>query len=77
MYFTTHDLQEKELEVYFEVTTIPSLLVRSLGDEVGVYIEYYVECQILVDYKSVSRGCKEVVEAYGSGDWGFEISIWT
>ena len=57
------------LEFYFEVTTIPSLLVRSPGDEVGVYIEYYVECQILVDYKSVSRGCKEVVEAYGSGDW--------
>ena len=65
-----------DLELYFEEPTIPRLLVRSPGDEVGVYIEYYVECQIPVDYKSVCRGCKEVVEAYGSGDWGFEISIW-
>ena len=54
MYFTTHDLQEKELEVYFEVTTTPILLVRCPGDEVGVYVEYYIERQIPIDYKSVS-----------------------
>ena len=49
MYVTTHDLQEKELakiklEVYFEVTTTPILLARCPGDEVGVYVEYYIEC---------------------------------